>query len=108
MYVLEDQPPASLVAVVAHELGHACTMFSDLWRRFAPGTPLDDGWAREFAADWYAYKWGFGRALARHRKERDWMHHGPGPGQTFTQEFDGVEYAFRVTRSFVVRPVTSP
>lgn len=84
------------IATVAHELGHACTREDDFWKRDG----LDAEWASELCADMYAYKWGFGREIARSRKERDFMHHGPPPGTVV--ECNGSR--FRVTRAFYIRP----
>jgi hypothetical protein len=67
-----------LASVAAEEFGHACTRYVDIKRRQGPC----DEWDSEAAADWYTYKWGFGRLRARHRKEHDYAHHGAGPGQT--------------------------
>jgi hypothetical protein len=100
--------PAAL-GVVAHELGHAATRrFDDLPRRQAPS----DEWASELTADWYAYRWGFGRQVAHFRKHRDWGHHCVGPGGKFSMDYpcrDGRlrRFYFRVTRNFCVRRVRS-
>lgn len=91
----EDPNP---IALVAHEFGHVCTREVDIARR---GKAKESD-AQELAADWYASKWGFGRAIARDRKMRDWRHSLVAPGQTFTGE-GGIEY--RVTRNFCVRYV---
>ncbi len=93
----ENIRPDELPGVLAHELGHAATRLEDLERR----GPVSDGWQLEFAADWYAYKWGFGRQIARQRKTRVSLHHGPRPGSTFEESFDGKVCHFRVTRNFV-------
>ena len=88
-----------LASTLAHEFGHACSRWEDLERRQAPS----DEWASELTADWYAYKWGFGRLIARQRKTRDHLHHGPGPGETCELgQLDRSMRRFRVTRSFVV------
>ncbi len=86
-----------LPGVLAHELGHAATRDEDLKRR----GPVSGQWKSEFSADWYAYKWGFGRQIARQRKIRVTLHHGPRPGSTFEESSDGKVYHFRVTRNFV-------
>ena len=91
------------VALVAHELGHACAREEDLEAR-------DNGvaftWALEMCADSYAYKWGFGREIARDRKRRDMRHHGPALGATSTIEGNyGVMFRYHVTWSFYMRLV---
>jgi hypothetical protein len=96
----EGQGRADLEAVLAHELGHACVRHEDVARRGAVWT---EEWAEEFAADRYAYKWGFGRLIAGHRKRRAFMHHGPAPGSTFSVGGpEGGWDHYRLTRNFVV------
>jgi hypothetical protein len=85
----------SLTGHTAHELGHACTLQADIARRQAP----EDGWGSEAAADWYAYKWGFGRFIAGVRKTREFGHHGPGPGHIIHLDYSG--HTFRLSRNFV-------
>lgn len=92
------------VWVLAHECGHACSTYDDRKRRNAPS----DGWCSELAADWYAYRWGFGRDIAKHRKDRLAIHHGPGPGQTAEDYVNGVCHTYRVTRNHCMRLVTTP
>lgn len=94
----------SPVAVIAHELGHVCTREEDFTRRDG----FDSAWASELCADYYAYKWGFGRAIARHRPFRDLSHHGPAPNQVFTIEDShaGRVHRYRVTRHFYIRPLS--
>ena len=95
------------LATVAHELGHACTVE----REFERLDGFDSEWASEMCADRCAYRWGFGREIARARPTREFGHHGPGPGQIFTLgpgEFPDwpdreVVYRFRVTRAFHIR-----
>lgn len=93
----------SSVDVIAHELGHVCTSEEEFWQRGAPSDEL----ASELSADQYAYRWGFGRDIAKTRKTRNWLHHGVGPGKTFAEERDGMWYRYRVTRSFHMRLVQS-
>lgn len=76
VFVTEDKGEPEMIGLLAHELGHACTTREDLDRRCAP----DGEWASELSADWYAYKWGFGRFISRARRTRQWSHHGPTPG----------------------------
>jgi hypothetical protein len=86
---------ADFTATLVHEFGHACTREDDRRRRTAPC----DEWASEACADWYAYKWGFGRLIRKHAKTRQLGHHGALPGQTI--EIDGARY--RMTRAFCYR-----
>jgi hypothetical protein len=88
-----------LAAFAAHEFGHACTRLSDIAARHAP----DGEFGTEAAADWYAYKWGFGRLIARTRKARAFGHHGPGPGQIIHTDYS--EESFRLSRNFVYQRV---
>lgn len=90
----------NLIALVAHELGHAATRSEDIKRR---GDFSSDEWAHELAADWYAYRWGFGREIARDRKTRYVGHHLSGPNTRFSEECDGVRYHYRITRNLCIR-----
>ncbi len=90
-----------LVALIAHELGHAATVYADYMRR----GPVSEEWQWELAAAWYAYKWGFGREIARHRKNRDWGHHYAGPGKIVLEFSPRDVYCYKVTRNFVARLV---
>lgn len=92
LYEKNEEP----IGVIAHEFGHACTTVEDCERRRCP----DDEWASEMSADWYAYKWGFRRAIAKNRGTRNHLHHGPGPGEVF--QIPPKKYF--VTRNFVCRP----
>jgi hypothetical protein len=112
MVYLADPPAgadrAAILGLVAHEFGHVATKFFDLRRRQA----LTDEWASELCADWYAYRWGYGRQIAADRKNRNWGHHCAGPGQGFSMDLpgaDGIERRcyYRVTRNFCVRHVRS-
>jgi hypothetical protein len=94
LFLAEIGDALSLTATVAHEFGHACSSEPDRRRRGAPSGE----WNSEFAADWYAYKWGFGRLIARDWRTRDRKHHGPGPGRCIA--INGTR--FRVSRRFVV------
>jgi len=85
---------------VAHEFGHAVASYEDQARRQAP----DDEWASELTADWYAYKWGFGRDVARDRPTRRFGHHCVGPGQKISLG----ERWWRVSRRFVMHPTEAP
>ncbi len=103
LYLKEDKQD-HLIPTIAHELGHACTELIDLLRR---GEVPFDEWASELTADWYAYKWGFGRQIAKARKTRNWSHHGPPPGSEFIITSDGRDHKIRVSRRFVVTGLKS-
>ena len=75
--VTEDVFAANL----AHELGHACTMLADIERRQSPSGV----WGSEATADWYAFKWGFGKLIRITAKDRAPGHHGPLPGETIVE-----------------------
>ncbi len=100
VFILEKQE--DLIATTAHELGHACTQEEDLERRSCPS----DEWAWELAADWHAYRWGFGRDIVKTRRSRELVHHLGGPGSEFAEEINGIGYHYRITRNFVVHLVT--
>jgi len=86
-----------LPGYVAHELGHAATRHIDRIRR----GPISDVWQSELAADWYAYKWGFGRFRRRLRETRDHLHHGAAPGEVFGASDGEKMCKYRLTRNFV-------
>ncbi len=88
-------PRWKIVAVVAHEFGHACTTEADVRRRHCPKRK----WAYELCADWYAYQWGFGSELRQYMPSRDMKHHLAGPGT----EFQVGERRYQITRHFVCR-----
>lgn len=90
--------------VLAHELGHACSTPADLARRRAPAHE----WASELAADWYAYRWGFGRDIACNRRHRNVVHHAVGPGQVIDVNVDGVWCRYRVTRNHCMQLIEGP
>jgi len=97
--ILLSSDPLYLIATVAHELGHACTREPDIAKR-----DIDSEWASEMCADYYAYKWGFGRNIARFRPNRVASHHGPMPGHyhlTSDGMPDGVWARLRISRAFI-------
>jgi len=96
-------PRWRLLAVLAHELGHAATNEDDLNTRFEEIGNSE--WASEGCADYYAYRWGFGREIRRHSPERDFGHHGGLPGEIINP-FN--KTWFRVTRNFHYHPVDGP
>jgi hypothetical protein len=97
LYVNEDLPLPELVATMAHELGHACTVREDLEAR---GSELEGEWTSELTAHWYAVtRWGFGAEIEPLRDRLDRRHHGPWPGETFStgqgEFFIGEDYVCR-------------
>lgn len=92
--------PDANVGTVAHEFGHAATTYKDLERRQAPS----DEWASELAADYFAYKWGFGKEIAKARPSADFVHHAVGPGQYVGLGNDW----FHVSRRFVMHKCEPP
>lgn len=88
-----------LVATIAHELGHAATTESDFDNRFEISRIAE--WTSESCADYYAYRWGFGRLIRKHSKIRDLAHHGGLPGDEITLG----EGKYKVTRHFYYRPI---
>jgi len=83
-------------ATIAHELGHAMTSYEDKRERDAP----TEEWASELAADWYAFKWGFGREIGASRKLLSFVHHCVGPNSWVELSLDGKTRRWRVTRNF--------
>lgn len=92
----EDRRP---LATVAHELGHACTREEDFFRREGG----DWEWTSELCADFYAYKWGFGREIAREKRHRRLAHHGPGRGEVVIIGSGPALSRYKVTRRFYLR-----
>lgn len=88
---------SQLLCVLAHELGHAATRSEDLELR----GDLPDELRSEATADWYAYKWGFGPDIERWEKSRDWRHHGPRPGETYTETLGAKDYNYTLDEDFV-------
>src|ERR1017187_8213214 len=96
---------ADMFAVVAaHEFGHACTRQGDLTRRREPVDEL----APEATANWYVYRWGFGRLSRRLHKKivKDTCSHvshaGLFPGETLEVPGAGI---FKVSRNFVYKRI---
>lgn len=102
IHLVEIEDTSHFGANLAHELGHAATREIDKDRR---GAVYTNGLASELAADWYAYRWGFGRRIAQDRKTRNRLHHGPVPGSTFEVTDGGTNevFTYRMTRNFCVR-----
>ena len=95
----EDMPLEQFPSMLAHELGHVATRVADLDRR----GEVEDEWASELAADWWAYRWGFGKQIAKYRPQRAWTHHGGAPGSSFEVQRGKLICKYSITRSFVVR-----
>ena len=93
-------PWIRLVAIIAHELGHAMTRESEFYKR----SSVNSEWAIELCADRYAFRWGFERHIRVHAPFRLFAHHAGLPGQKI---FVG-DQAFKVDRNFFLRPDSSP
>jgi hypothetical protein len=85
----------AMMATIAHEFGHVCTREGDFHKRLLGYD--DRSLIDELCADIYAYKWGFGRYIARDRGA-----FSQRPGSTFTAGPPGSIRRYRVTRSFRV------
>ncbi len=97
LYVKEDLSRPELVAIMAHELGHACTTPDDLKAR---GSILEDLWTSELTALWYAVeRWGFRREMNIIRPKLNRLHHGPWPGD----EFDTGQGKFIIGKDYICR-----
>ena len=90
------RPAEHLVALLAHECGHAVTRARDFNARERYG---DGEWASELCADMYAFRWGFEAQMRAEAPFRDFTHHAVLPGQTIWQG----DVAYRVDRRFFVR-----
>ena len=97
----EDSSGDEAMGTIAHELGHACTTLEDRERRGNAG----EEWASELAADWYAYRWGFGRQIAKDRKRRRLSHHCSAPGKWIEEGGGGKICRYEVTRNFRLKLV---
>lgn len=91
-------PEPRLIATIAHELGHVATREEDFWKRDG----VDAEWASEACADYYAYKWGFGRQIRADYKANPNLAHRLLPGEII--EIEGIG-AFKMTRHFYLRPL---
>jgi hypothetical protein len=91
------------VAIVAHQLGHACTRREDFDPRCASAGG-DAAVADELCADYYAYRWGFGRDVSKARRDGHMAHHAPPPQSEFALgPFpDGHLRRYRVTSEFFI------
>ena len=72
--VVEGDDKTFLEAILAHELGHACTKPNDTQRCNCPV----EKWSRELCANRYAFEWGFAKQIRSLGKETDWYRHLPG------------------------------
>ncbi len=79
-----DISEEKLVAIVAHEFGHAATTDDDLIDVGGPS----DAWRSELAADRKAIGWGFKTEILSHRETVDRLHHAVGEWI----EIDGVRW----------------
>lgn len=89
---------SSVIAIIAHELGHAATISRDFHkrRRVFPSLYLAD----EACANKYAFKWGFSKQLRKERKRLgSAAQHLVLPGQSV--QFG--EDVYKMTRNFYLR-----
>jgi len=102
---LTDAPEFRLLSTIAHELGHAATTQEDFEKRDS-ALGGDSEWASESCADYYAYRWGFGRQVRRCQRTRRVGHHGGLPGDVIQIAGPtGKSLKYRVTRNFYYRRV---
>ncbi|MCC7542328.1 MAG: hypothetical protein IT379_39285 [Deltaproteobacteria bacterium] len=94
---LAGLPLSQMVAVVAHECGHAVTRESEFTKRDG----ISSEWASELCADYHAFRWGFEKEIRAHAPFRSLAHHACLPGETISEA--GREW--RVDRWFHFRPV---
>ncbi|MBU1698620.1 MAG: hypothetical protein KJ970_04885 [Candidatus Eisenbacteria bacterium] len=88
-------PWPRLVALIAHECGHAVTREHEFNKRDGH----DSEWSSELCADRHAFRWGFEREMRVFAQHRDFGHHAVLPGEIIWQE--GI--AFKVDRYFYLR-----
>lgn len=101
---LADAPEFQRLATIAHELGHAATTQGDFEKR--DDVVRTANWASESCADYYAYRWGFGRQVRRSQPTRHVAHHGGLPGQDVEIAGpNGTTLRYRVTRHFYYRQI---
>jgi len=86
-----------LVALIAHECGHAVTRAGEFEKREGRGG--DSEWASELCADRHAFRWGFERETRANARHRSFAHHAVLPGEMIWLK--GV--AFTVDRHFYLR-----
>jgi len=107
---LSEGTPLS-ISIIAHELGHACTREDDWLQRLDALGAWDefiDG-AGELCANYYAYKWGFGRRVGQERRFLTTAHQRLAPGSFFTVGPDGrgMIRSYRIDRRFRIRLVST-
>jgi hypothetical protein len=83
LVVNENVAQTALTGLLAHELRHVCTVQEDLKKR----GPIEDEWASELTADWYAVvRWSFRAEVEAIRANSDLLHHGPSIGERVSTE----------------------
>ena len=88
-----------LVAIVAHECGHAATRERDFQKRDG----YSGEWASELCADFYAFKWGFEAELRKAFTRRPLNHYCGFPGETLEVGHGDDVQRFRVDKRFYLR-----
>jgi hypothetical protein len=94
---LDESVPLDVASIVIL-LGSACASRMNVRRR----GKIDKEWAERLAAISFAYKWGFGRVIARARKSNAGDRYGPRPRSTIDFGSNGKQKFFRITRRFCV------
>jgi hypothetical protein len=107
---LGTQKREDIIAVVAHECGHAVTRESEFLKRqqsnweWASEAGADfSEWASESCADFHVFRWGFEKELRQHSTRRRIGHHGALPGQTIYIGTGPDEIALKMDRNFYLR-----
>jgi hypothetical protein len=92
-----ELPDVNLIALVAHECGHAVARLREFTAR---DTGLFAEWANEACADRLAFRWGFEAEIRADAPTRRLSHHGVLPGEVVCVG----DKAFRLDRHFCIRP----
>ncbi len=92
-----------LIAIVAHELGHAATRSEDTQRRLRRNEFPYRRWIDDACANKYAFKWGFSKQIRKEQKSRDPNRSMVLPGHTIPSDGD----VYKMTPNFYLRKISS-